>query len=123
MRPVLLAGTSLLALALSVATASAGPTTTGTPGFYTFTVDVTGLWEVVATGAQGGASGETLGPAGGLGAQVTGIFSFTAGEVLSYAVGGMGAAGVTDPSSTGSAGGGGGGSFVLGPGNTPLAIA
>ncbi len=64
MRPILLAGTSLLALALSVATASAGLTTTGTPGFYTFTVDVTGLWEVVATGAQGGVSGEAARPGG-----------------------------------------------------------
>jgi hypothetical protein len=86
----------------------------------TFTADVTGLWGIVSSGAQGGKSGES-GPVGGLGAQVSGDFFLTAGESLTIYVGGVGAAGDTD--GNGDAGGGGGGTFVIGPGNTPLEIA
>jgi len=116
MRLLLLAGTSLLALAAaSVATASALPTTIDTPGFQTFTADDAGLYKILAFGAQGGGG---FGVAGGLGAEVGAVFTLTAGETLRIAAGGMGA-------STGDegGGGGGGGSFLVGPGDTPLVIA
>ena len=56
MRLLLLAGTSLLALAASLATVSALPaaTTLDTPGLQTFTVPDTGLYAIDAVEAQGG---------------------------------------------------------------------
>jgi hypothetical protein len=84
----------------------------------TFTVPKTGIYQIVAFGAQGGsgifrAGGTFIGP-GGRGAEIGGDFSLTAGEILQIAVGGMG---------TEDSGGGGGGTFVVGPNNTPLVIA
>ena len=64
----------------------------------------TGSYQILAFGAQGGNA------AGGLGAEIGGDFTLTAGESLQIAVGGIG-------------GGGGGGSFVISPGNAPLVIA
>ena len=75
----------------------------------------TGTYDIVAYGAQGGnaASG-----AGGLGAEIGGDVSLTAGETLQIAVGGAGVAGTNSLES-----GGDGGSLVVGPGNAPLVIA
>ncbi|HYZ42273.1 MAG TPA: autotransporter, partial [Stellaceae bacterium] len=93
---------------------------TYTGSLVTFTVPITGSYQILAFGAQGGESiaGQSPG-AGGLGAEIGGEFSLTAGEILQIAVGGAGMAG--NLNFTG--GGGGGGSFVVGPGNTPLVIA
>ena len=83
----------------------------------------TDTYQILAFGAQGGSGGCSVscGPAdvgaGGRGAEIGGIMTLTAGEVLQIAVGGMGGL------SEGFGGGGGGGSFVVGPGNTPLVIA
>jgi hypothetical protein len=77
----------------------------------TFTVPTTDQYQILAFGAQGGPGGGQVGP-GGLGAEIGGTFSLTAGEALTITVGGMGGFS-----------GGGGGSFVVGPGNTPLVIA
>ena len=121
MRLFLLAGASLLALS-AAGPVSAMPTTTFayTGGFQSYTVPTTGLYDIVAIGAQGGGllaqqNNPPYGQvafAGGLGAEIGGDFELTAGEMLSIAVGGGG-----------SGGSGGGGSFVVGPGSTPLVIA
>ncbi len=91
-----------------------GPTTTfGKTGrIVTYTVPVTGLYDIEAIGASGGAGINK----GGLAADVGGDVKLTAGEVLSIAVGGTGGLGANG-------GGGGGGSFVVAPGNVPLVIA
>ncbi len=80
----------------------------------TFTAPVAGSYHIVAYGAQGGIG--IAGEYGGKGAEIGGDFLLTAGEVLNIYVGCQGAGG---PNS----GSGGGGSFVVGPGNTILAIA
>ena len=87
-----------------------------TGNFETFTVPATGLYNITASGAQGGTPANFSG-VGGLGAQVGGEVLLTQGTILSVAVGGQGI------SSGGFVGGGGGGSFVVGSGNTPLVIA
>jgi hypothetical protein len=116
MRILLLAGTSLLNITASVATASALPTTFDfTGGFQTFTAPTTGVYDILASGAQGASSGFKI--VGGLGAEIGGSFVLTAGETLSIAVGGLGSIDATR------GGGGGGGSFVIGPGRAPLVIA
>jgi hypothetical protein len=81
-------------------------------------VPETGLYQIVAFGAQGGSGVGGFGfvSAGGRGAEIGGNFILTAGEVLQIAVGG---AGSDSPSFCG----GGGGTFVVGPGNMPLVIA
>ncbi len=119
MRPLLLAGTSLLAVSASVASASA-TAFTYTGGFQTFTVPTSGTYDILADGAQGGSSmfNQNV-AAGGLGAEVGGDFALTEGEVLRIAVSGAGGAGSGNLSN----GGGGGGSFVVGPGGAPLVIA
>ncbi|HEX3416288.1 MAG TPA: PEP-CTERM sorting domain-containing protein [Stellaceae bacterium] len=86
---------------------------TYTGSLVTFTVPTTDNYQILAFGAQGGNITST-GTGGGLGAEIGGVFSLTAGEVLEIAVGGAGMAGSAA---------GGGGSFVVGPGNTPLVIA
>jgi hypothetical protein len=70
-----------------------------------FTIPQTGEYDIVAYGAQGGAG--TNG-AGGLGSEIGGEFTLSAGNVLEIAVGGAGI------STTGGTfgGGGGGGSFI-----------
>jgi hypothetical protein len=120
MRTPLLASTSLLALAASVATASAASITTFgyTGGLQTFTASTAGIYDILAFGAQGGGFGSL---AGGLGAEIGGDFALSAGQTLSIAVGGLGGA---EPLGNGSdGGGGGGGSFVLEPSGTALVIA
>jgi len=84
---------------------------TGSP--VTWTLPTTGVYQILAYGAQGGTgSGEAgccTGGNGGLGAEIGGYFTLTAGQVLSIAVGGQGGAGVA---TLAQGGGGGGGSFV-----------
>ncbi len=90
---------------------------TYTGNLVTFTVLTTDTYQILAFGAQGGnglpfPSDGTV-SIGGHGAEIGGYFTLIAGEILEIAVGGMGTGGP----------GGGGGSFVVGPGNTPLVIA
>ena len=116
MKQLLLAGTAFLGLAASGLAARATPFDfTYTGSLVTFTVPTTDSYQILAFGAQGGSaiSGNLIGP-GGLGAEIGGDFSLTAGEVLQIAVGGVGLPGSS---------GGGGGSFVVGSGNAPLVIA
>jgi hypothetical protein len=105
--------------------AHAGPMATfSTIGVSNFTIPVTGLYEILAFGAQGGGSGFHQ---GGLGAEIGGDLNLGAGEVLTILVGGAGGAGQVSAAGTGpprsGAGGGGGGSFVVNSGGSPLVIA
>ena len=122
MRTLLLAAGSLLALSASVTSASATLVFFHyTGGVEYYTVPETGVYSITATGASGGtgnARGGSDAAPGGFGAQIEGIFNLTAGEVLTIAVGGEGAA---SGEAIGPAGGG-GGSFVLGPDDSPLLI-
>jgi hypothetical protein len=118
MKQPLLGAMAGLAFVGSSLTAHAVPFDfTYTGSLVTFTVPTTDTYQILAYGAQGGNAvfPLTTGP-GGLGAEIGGDFSLTAGEVLQIAVGGAG-------SNENGTGGGGGGSFVVGPGNTPLVIA
>src|SRR5689334_8047872 len=133
-RRLLLAGTALLALAVSEPADYAQRVDfTYTGKLVTWTVPKTGTYQIIAFGAQGGSGTCVQGctpddiGAGGRGAEIGGNFILTSGEVLQIAAGGAGGDGGT-PSCAGNAcmggasGGGGGGSFVVGPGNTPLVI-
>jgi hypothetical protein len=88
---------------------------TGTLQTYTVPVGVTSI-HIEARGAQGGSVTIACAATGGLGAQMTGDFSVTPGEVLTILVGGQG-------QTNGEDGGGGGGSFVVRTGNVPLIVA
>jgi len=114
------AGTLALMAAVTAAHATPVPFSDTTPGATTFTVPNTGLYDIAAVGAVGGGVLNTTHiisyGMGGMGADVSGDFTLTAGEMLSIVVGGSGGIGL-------SSGGGGGGSFVVAPGNTPLVIA
>lgn len=81
----------------------------------TFIAPVTGLYEIVAYGAQGGAASSGRGT-GGLGAEIGGDLLLQEGEILTIDVGGQGG-------SSSNTGAGGGGTFVVGPGQTALVIA
>ncbi len=97
---VLLAGVSALAIMLGAG--GAHPETIAFTGAeVTWTVPVTGIYDLTAYGARGGGRG-------GNGAEVGGDIELSAGTVLSIVVGGRGA---TAGASFG--GGGGGGSFVF----------
>src|SRR4051812_11603557 len=115
MKRHLLAGVSLLALAVAASSSEAAPLIfdyTGT--VVSFTVPTNGGYQILAYGAQGGKGGSS--GVGGLGAEIGGDFILTANEVLKIVVGGAGGSGSYS-------GGGGGSSFVIGPGNQPLIIA
>jgi hypothetical protein len=109
---------SALALLMLAAPAAADtvPFVDTTPGPTTFTAPETGVYDILAFGAQGGAS-FPVGGVGGLGAEVGGDFNLTSGEILSIVVGGAGI------SSEIGSGGGGGGTFVLRSTGTALLIA
>ncbi len=95
-----------------------GSVTIVSGGIQTWTVPVTGNYEITTTGASGGCDGQAY---GGRGAQMRGTFSLTAGAVLKILVGQKGGDGYNY--GTGSdGGGGGGGSFVTTLANTPLII-
>ena len=94
----------------------------------TFTAPSAGLYRIEAIGAVGGYSQppNNYGTSGGSGADVSGVFELTAGETLSIVVGGHGNSYPSweNENDIGQgATGGGGGSFVAGPGNTPLVVA
>jgi hypothetical protein len=88
----------------------------------TWVVPETGTYQIFGAGAQGGIGGSEGpgGQAGGLGAEVGGLVSLQAGEVLSIVVGGMGSGnGVNDLG-----GGGGGATWLFVPGGSnPLLVA
>ena len=60
------------------------------PGFQTFTVPTTGLYEITAWGAAGG-SNAFFGGTGGSDAEFSAFFTLTAGEQLEIYVGAAGA--------------------------------
>jgi hypothetical protein len=116
-----LLGASLLALFAWDPAAHAAPFDFSYTGsLITFTVPVTGTYQIVAFGAQGGGFQVSIEPPivglGGMGAEIGGDFDLAAGDSLQIAVGSTG-------NTDGGGGGGGGGSFVVGPGNMPLIIA
>lgn len=75
-----------------------------------WTAPISGSYRITASGAQGG------GPEGGLGAQMTGTFELTAGDLLRVLVGQPGTYGGGDHS-------GGGGSYVATSDDQPLVVA
>ncbi len=77
----------------------------------TWTVPSSGIYEIIAYGAQGGSGSQSS--SGGKGAEIGGEFALTAGTVLDIAVGGAGVNGID-----GGGGGGGGGTFVTFAGTT-----
>ncbi|GAA0396835.1 hypothetical protein GCM10009133_02390 [Cocleimonas flava] len=85
-------------------------------GIQSWTVPATGLYRIETQGAQG-ASGD-VDFVGGLGAQIIGEYSLTAGSVIQVVVGQQGIG-----QSSGSNGGGGGGSFVVDSSDTPIQVA
>ncbi|HEX7373753.1 MAG TPA: IPTL-CTERM sorting domain-containing protein [Steroidobacteraceae bacterium] len=91
-------------------------TVTVNGGIQSWTVPASGTYHIVATGAQGG-SGSLPSFVGGRGAQVSGDFALTAGQVLKLVVGQAGTNGGTEN------GGGGGGSFVVSSSNAAMLIA
>jgi hypothetical protein len=117
--------TLLVCLGAAALAGTASPLSTSfayTGGFQTFVAPTTGLYDIVAFGAQGGIGfGFIPGfpGVGGLGTEIGGTFALTAGEMLQVAVGGEGGSNAAFSSG----GGGGGGSFVVAPGNVPLVIA
>lgn len=113
-KKILVAGASSLAFAANASHATI-VFDDSTPGAVSFTVATTGLYEIDASGAEGGSStGGRFTYIGGQGYGVAGVFGLTAGEVLDIAVGGRGQDGFYS-------GGGGGGSFVTASG-APLII-
>jgi hypothetical protein len=87
-----------------------------TGAIQTYTAPLTGLYEIIAAGAEGGqAASRGFGP-GGSGAVLSGDVMLTAGTTLDVVVGGQGETGEYS-------GGGGGGSFVYFPGATQPLIA
>lgn len=95
MREFGLGATASTLLALT-APAAATPFLDTTPGDATFTASATGVYDILAFGAQGGDGVFFQGSAsGGLGAEIGGYFNLTAGETLSIVVGGEGAGGET----------------------------
>jgi len=104
-------GAAGCALALAAPAAAAPIFTDTMPGLTSITL-APGAYDIAATGAAGGTGNGGSEP-GGLGAVVEGIFTFSVSETLSILVGAQGANG---------SGTGDGGSFVVGPGNTPLLI-
>ena len=89
-----------------------------TGSIVTYDVTTTGIYDITAYGAQGGASGGTFPGGGGDGAEINGDVYLTSGTVLQILTGGGGAAGGGEGGyggnfgNGGSGGGGGGGSFV-----------
>ncbi len=118
MRMSVLAATSLLALSVGMRTAQAA-SFTYTGSIVSYTVPTTGLYDIVAYGAQGGYSGgvTSLVSPGGFGAEIGGDVTLTQGTILSIAVGGQGAGNLGRVGA-----GGGGGSFVV-AGSVPIMIA
>ena len=103
LKKIMLAGVSMLALAVASSEAMAASFGfTGAEDFYT--IPVSGIYDVTAAGAQGG--GNNPG-SGGAGAIVHGKVFLSAGTILDIVVGGIGGTDGDD------GGGGGGGTFVF----------
>jgi len=102
------------ALALSTSANAATVTFVPTGSIQNWYVPIAGTYHITAVGAQGGSG--TYGYFGGLGAQIEGDFTFSAGTLLQIAVGETGESSTTN-------GGGGGGSFVVDAFDNPLLIA
>jgi hypothetical protein len=116
MRHGLLAGASALAMLLGAAGAAQATTFKYENVVQTYTVPTTGLYDLTVEGAQGGSASHNR-SIGGLGAEVSGEVSLSAGEVLQIVVGGVGTGGFDGA-------GGGGGSFVyLSDKTHPIAVA
>jgi Glycine rich protein len=117
MKRFLLAGASLLAL-LAGSPADAATVMFGYTGaIVPYVIPVTGTYQIIAWGAEGGSSPGAA--VGGLGAEIGGDVSLTANTRLEILVGQMGA-----PGKEKYAGGGGGGSFVfLTVGDAPIVAA
>ena len=119
-RAMLLAGVSALAMLACAGEANA-ETFLFTGGEQSFPVLVSGEYSLDVFAASGGPSGgHGDGGDGGLGAEVSGDISLTAGETLTLFVGGQGQRGGGGNPGTG--GGGGGGGFVF-LGASVLAVA
>jgi hypothetical protein len=88
----------------------------------TFDVTTTGVYDITAYGAQGGGGGFRMMGAGGLGAEIGGDVTLTAGSILSFLIGGSGAPGGPPGRIFGVAGGGGGGTFVVLNGTAPTLL-
>ena len=109
----LMLGASTVALSSLAAftAANATPVTFSYTGsIVDWTVTTSGVYDLLAFGAQGGRG---IGQSGGLGAEMGGDVHLTAGDVLAIAVGGMG----SYHGGAGGGGGGGGGTFIVGPGS------
>jgi hypothetical protein len=125
MKRLLLTSASLLALMAVAPTTSAktfsftGKTFSFTGAIVDFVIPMTGTYQILAFGAQGGdgSTSNGTGAVGGKGAKIQGDFQLAAGEHLEIVVGGAGQSGSYY------AGGGGGGSFVIGPDGKPLLVA
>lgn len=124
----LLIGGACAALA-SASTGHAATNFNYSGGVQNWLAPVSGHYDIVAYGAQGGGSYMsafqsqfTLGKAGGLGAGMGGDFHLAAGDLLDIVVGGRGG---DTYNGFGSSGGGGGGSFVIQeiPGGRDLLLA
>ena len=75
-----------------------------TGAIQTYTVPLTGIYDITAAGAEGGESAQLFAP-GGFGGILSGDVMLTAGTTLDVVVGGQGGTGLLS-------GGGGGGSFM-----------
>jgi hypothetical protein len=83
----------------------------------TFTVPVTGVYNILAYGAGGGTTADAIpDPIGGFGAEIAGDFQLTAGEVLNIYTGAQG------PLVGYQGAGGGGGTFVVLTGASPTLL-
>ncbi len=91
----------------------AGSVTVSTQGIQTWTVPVSGSYQINAVGAGGG------GAAGGNGASMSGTFTLTSGTVLKIVVGQTGVTVISGSSRFG----GGGGSYVTNSSNSPYVVA
>ena len=91
---------------------------TSVNGIQEWVVPSSGNYIIRALGAQGGCEGQ---PGGGLGADMSGEFNLTAGQVIRILVGQKGGDGFNYGATDG--GGGGGGSFVTDANNVPLVVA
>jgi hypothetical protein len=107
---VLLGGTSALAMMTAAQADAATTTLTFTGSEVTWTAPTTGVYDILAYGAQGGNHTFAAFVPGGLGAEAGGDVTLTAGTRLTVLVGGKGGSYA-----------GGGGSFVLVGGSTLVA--
>lgn len=104
----------MLALLVSAAAWADTISYTGVNGPQLYTITTSGLYRVVAAGAQGGNSAFRT---GGLGAVIGGDYHFNAGELLTLYIGQSGTAGTLY------GGGGGGGTFLTWNAGSPLIVA